>query len=173
MTGTTISRTRTDQVREATKRHIVGVLSDTTNNGAASGKSPAKVDGSDETHVSMMIEDLQRGLNRQLESIKLDMSACKQEQYQAHCRGMMKIPKSTRDMSIREFNQKYNCDLLDLLQNVRANAFENTAEDAAKNVPVAMCGKRDRLETPIPFRGNRPMQTPATIVRTVRRGEML
>ncbi|CAB9500301.1 expressed unknown protein [Seminavis robusta] len=158
------SRSRTEQLREATKRQIVGVLTDTTNN----RKSSTVVDGSDPTHVSLMIQDLQRDFDRRLDAIKSEMLACKQDQYQAHCKGVIKIPKPTRSMTVKEFNQKYNCSLLDLLQNVRAHASEGFA-----SIPAAVCGKRERLETPIPFRGNRTVQTPSTIIRTVRRGEIM
>ena len=173
-------RNRNEEVREATKRQIVGVLTDTTNSfgDALFGEKSAAVDGSDENHVSLMIEDLTRGLNRKIDAIKLEMMECKQEQHQTHFKAMMKIPKTTREMTVREFDQKYNCNLLDLLQYVRANAVSHdhivNREDTAsiKVVPATICGKRDRFETPAAFRGRRPVQTPAT-VRTVRRGEMV
>ena len=180
------SRTRTERFRDVAHRHI-GVLMDATNTNtaaAAGAEDDTKeaaattttiVDGTNEDHISMMIEDLQKGLHRRLDGIKTDMLTCKQDQLQAHYSGMMKIPKSTREMTIAEFNEKYNCNLLDLLKTTRMNTLPSTVgnADVARKMPPPVCGKRDRLETPAPHRGNRPMQTPATIVRTVRRGEML
>ena len=119
----------------------------------------------------MLVEDLQKGLTRQLDNIKTDMLTCQQEQLQAHYSGMMKIPKMTREMTIADFNQKYNCNLLEVLQSARSN---NAGAGVAKAMPVASCGKRERgLQTPAPYRGNRPMMTPTTAVRTVRKGEVL
>ena len=158
------TRTRAEQY----KRQLVGVLMDTTNTSVSgTTKSVGVVDGTDKSHVSMMVEDLRNGLNKRLDAIKTDMLTCKQEQYQAHCAGMMKIPKATREMTIKEFNAKYNCNLLELLQTVKSHA----TGPVDKDVPAPLCGKRDRFETPAHHRG-RPMQTPAT-VRTVRRGEQM
>ena len=176
-------RTRTERLREATKKNIVGVLMDATNNSSTTNEnsnssssmtkptttnSAAVVDGSNETHIFMLVEDLQKGLTRQVDNIKTDMMTCQQEQLQAHYSGLMKIPKMTREMTIADFNQKYNCNLLEVLQSVRNNAAVGLAK------PVASCGKRERgLQTPAPYRGNRPMMTPNTAVRTVRKGEVL
>lgn len=164
------TRTRAEQY----KRQIVGVLMDTTNNtvDASGTKSVGVVDGTDKTHVSMMIEDLKNGLNKKLDGIKTDMLTCKQDQYQAYCSGMMKIPKATREMTINEFNAKYKTNLLELLQTAKSNAMSITSTTAKDTFPAPMCGKRDRFETPAPNRG-RPMQTPGTIARTVRRGEQM
>ena len=158
------SRVRAEQY----KRQIVGVLMDSTNSSVSSAsKTVGVVDGTDKNHVSMMIEDLKNGLNKKLDAIRTDMLTCKQDQYQAHCSGMMKIPKGIREMSIKDFNAKYNCNLLEMLQTAKINA----TGQAARDFPAPVCGKRDRFETPAPHRG-RPMQTPGTI-RTVRRGEQM
>jgi hypothetical protein len=113
-----------------------------------------------------MIQDLQKGLDRHLESIKADIATWKQEQLQAHYSGMMKIPKATRQMTVKEFNEKYNCNLLGLLKNVRSDCL-------MKKPPN--CGtKRERaLQTPAPTKGRLPMQTPGGTLRTVRKGEMM
>jgi hypothetical protein len=160
-------------VREATLRNTVGVLTDSTNS------CGADVDGSNETHVSALIEDLKKGLDRNLKSIREEMERCKHEQLNAHGTGMMKIPKYIKEMSIHDFNQKHACDLLDLLKNARANASSHSQninnEDAAltKSVPAGMCGKRDRgYGTPIVSRGGQRVKTPATI-RTVPRGQQV
>ena len=124
----------------------------------------------------MLVEDLQKALRRQLDNIKMDMTMCKQEQLQAFSSGMMKISNMTREMTIADFNQKYNCNLLDVLQSVRQNhTMESSAMvGATTSVPAASCGKRERgLQTPAPYRGNRPMMTPTTAMRTVRKGEIL
>lgn len=154
-------------------RQIVGVLTDTTNSAPTT-----KVDGTNEHHISMMIQDLENGFKKQLAAIETDMLTCKQEQLEAHNRGMMKIPKGIKEMTIKEFNQKYGCNLIELLQTAKSNALRTTSADAAMGATMKMqapmCGKRDRVfETPAPNRGNRPMQTPGGTMRTVRRGEKL
>jgi len=177
---------RAEQFRETAKRTIIGgVFVDATNTTATTEgvtgdtKNPAAlVDGTNESHISMVIEDLEKGFEKKLDGIKTEMMECKNEQLQAHYSGMMKIPKSTREMTIQEFNDKYNSNLLDLLRMTRSASIGNTSPSVstgvvARKVPAPMCGKRDRFETPAPYRANRPMQTPATVVRTVRRGEMM
>lgn len=162
---------------EKLKQQIVGVFKDKTNSG---GDPSYAVDGSNENHVSMLIADLTKGFDKQLESIKARMLHCKQELRETHNTAMMKIPNATKAMTVREFNQRYDCDILDFLQKARANALSSdfnksiNNEDAAptKTAPAGMCGKRDRFETPMASRGSRRAQTPAT-VRTVRRGEMV
>ena len=164
---------RTERHREATKRQIMGVLMDSTNNGVAESSSPATGKGNDsnissgeKNRVNLMIQDLQKGFDRHLESIKADIATWKQEQLQAHYSGMMKIPKATRQMTVKEFNEKYNCNLLDLLKNVRS--------DCLMKKPPACGTKRERaLQTPAPTKGRLPMQTPGGTLRTVRKGEMM
>jgi hypothetical protein len=165
---------------EKVKQQIVGVLKDTTNTLGDPLFEGGAVDGSNEDHVTMLIADLTKGFNKHLESIKAKKQHCKQEQLETHNKAMLKIPNATKAMSVREFNQKYNCNILDLLQSSRANALSGDfnmsfkKEDAAPTMtaPAGICGKRDRFETPIAPRGSRRAQTPAT-VRTVRRGEMV
>lgn len=151
----------------------MGALMDTTNNeaktsSAISSSSSLKSNNmeiTDDHRVSLMIEDLQKGLDRQLEAIQTDLATWKQEQLQAHHSGMMRIPKATRQMTVQEFNEKYHCTLLDLLKNVRIN-------EASQKPPI--CGKRERaLQTPAPSKGRLPMQTPGGTIRTVQRGELM
>lgn len=139
----------------------------------------ATVDGTNRNHVSMMIQDLERGLTKQLAAIETDMLTCKQEQLEAHNKGMMKIPKGVREMTVQDFNKKYGCNLLELLHTAKSNVTGTASADTAmeatmKKMPAPMCGKRDRVfETPALNRGIRPMQTPGGTMRTVRRGEKL
>jgi hypothetical protein len=170
-----LTGTRTERFREATKRQIMGVLMDSTNgnNGVEPSSSSGKLkDMTNENRVSLMVQDLQKGLDRQLDGIKADVATWKQEQVQAHYSGMMKIPKATRQLTVKEFNEKYNCNLLDLLKNVGGNHSALSGHAFAK---PPICGtKRDRaLQTPAPTKGRLPMQTPGGTIRTVRKGEMM
>lgn len=155
--------TRTSR-RDAAKRHM-GVLEDSTNM-AVEGVN-GKMDSTSDD-VALLIQGLEKGLARQLEATKADVVTWKEEQLQAYKTGVIRINKNIRNMTVAEFNRSHNCNVLDLLKGVRANSN-------SKKIPAPMCGKRDRtgMETPAPYRGNRPMRTPATVLRTVRRGEML
>lgn len=129
--------------------------------------------------VSDLLEKMEKKLHLKLEETKTDLLTWKEEQLQAHRTGIMKIPKKIRQMTVAEFNQTYNCNILDLLLkgfHTTATTNNNNNQQKKNTIPPPMCGKRDRMgmmETPAPYRGNRPMRTPATAVRTVRRGEML
>jgi len=182
-------RPRTDRLREATKRQIVGVLTDTTNSTTAfspnsnNADSSVKqvptqnqIDGTNERHIQMLIEDMQNALNKQLASIKMISVECQQDQLQAYASALMKIPKTIRQLSVAEFNDKYKCNMLDILKTARSSTAITDKAPPAKTTAMtaAACGKRERgLETPAPYRNSRPMTTPTTAVRTVRKGEFL
>jgi hypothetical protein len=87
---------------------------------------------------------------------------------QAHYSGMMEFKDDTQNDHCRRFNEKYNYNLLDVLQTARLGGSSPT-KGGNNNLETQGnasrgCGKRDRgLETPA-LPANRPMMTPATAV---------
>lgn len=152
-----------DYRREAAKRRMQGNFNDDSSASMANEDSP--VDGSNPDHVRLLLEDLDAKFQTHLELLNADLFTLKNEQKSVHNTGMMKLPKSIRQMTIREFNQAHSCDILSLLK----------SKDGVQMMPTNGFKKRDRmpvLETPAPTKF-RAQQGPGTILRTVRRGEAI
>jgi hypothetical protein len=164
--------------RAVAKRQIMGAWMD-VNGESKTSSSPQEDDGEpivDAEHVQLLVEDLQTKLDQHIELLKTDLFTAKTEQHQSHSSGMMKLSKSVRQMTIREFNQTHSCNLLSLLkgndgvQREGGGVVTSISDDAA-----ASFKKRDRMavaETPAPTRRN-PAEDPGSALRTVRRGEAI
>jgi hypothetical protein len=145
--------------REATKRHIMGAWMDESSKNNNSTDDSA-FDGSNKAQVQLLIEDLQATFEKQMELMKTDVLSAKNEQVQVHRMSIVKLPKSVRQMTIREFNQAHDCNLLSMLKG--KDGFVSQ-EGSKKRVHMAVAA------TPAPRARNQ--QCPATNSRTVRRGE--
>jgi hypothetical protein len=191
--------------RTATKRQILGNF--TSKSGAAgesststsmsSSSSSSKMDGSNADHIRSMIEGLQEKHDQMIAFLKSDLDDCKLEQEEVLSTGLIKLPKSVRNMSVKDFNLQHSCDLLSLLKskdgvvlagtvigaaaavsnnnNINNNNYSNDqhqkAGQVANNKKDAATKKKRCFETPAPrMRGAHP---PRTILRTARRGEGL
>jgi hypothetical protein len=154
----------------ATKRQILGNFSRQTN-------SPLPLDGNNPDHVKMMINDLDEKYKQIVHSLQSELENHKMEQEETQSTGLIKLPKAVRNMTVKEFNMQYSCDLLALLKSkdgvqtlIKPNATSvaSVTEDAAGK-------KRDyqhaAMETPAPIL--RRQNVVATAVRTARRGEGL
>ena len=156
-----------DYRREAAKRRMKGNFKEESSASANIDDSP--VDGSNPDHVRLLVEDLDAKFQTHLELLSADLFTSKNEQKSVYNTGMMKLPKSIRQMTIREFNQVHSCDLLSILK---------SKDGVQKMAPAAADGfkKRDRmppvLETPAPTKF-RAQQAPGTLLRTARRGEAI
>jgi hypothetical protein len=154
-----------DHRREAAKRRIMGTFMEEPSNSNTNSANQATVDGSNPDHVRLMIEDLDTKFQQHLELLNADLFRLKKDQKQVHSTGMMKLPKPVRQMTIREFNQMYSCNILSVLKSkdgvkqvARENSFQNR-----ERMPV--------LKTPAPMRAR--TQAPGTILRTARKGEAI
>lgn len=145
--------------REATKRHIMGAWMDESKNSASSTDDSA-FDGSNKGQVQLLIEDLQATFEKNVELMKTDLLSAKNEQVQVHRMAIVKLSKPVRQMTIREFNQAHNCNLLSML---KGNDGVVSQEGSKKRDHTAVAA------TPAPRARNQ--QCPASISRTVRRGE--
>ena len=164
-----------DARREAAKRRMKGNFIDDPSASASNnndGDSP--VDGSNPDHVRLLVEDLDAKFRTHLELLNADLFSLKNEQKSIHNTGMMKLPRSIRQMTVREFNLVNSCDLLSILKSKDGvqMASVGTAGAAAANAGFK---KRDRmpvLETPAPTKF-RAQNAPGTVLRTVRKGEAI
>lgn len=158
-----MSPSRTERRQDAAKRQIMGVLHDSNkpiDRASASTLKPSKfvldanLNGAKPEHIQLLVDDLKKEmLDRQKSFLTAEAQTGKQEQHHAYCTGMLKISKSLKKMTVRDFNKAHNCNLLELL--------------------TANVGKKRPLkatETPAPAMRGKAAATPT---RTVARGEAL
>jgi hypothetical protein len=154
------------QWRSATKRQILGGFSNNQTN------SPVPVDGSNPQHVQMMIKDLEQKYNQMVVSLRTGLEDYHVESEAARSTGLMKIPTAVRNMTVKDFNKKYSCDLLSLLKSkdgVRVS--DKKPRSASEHAGQKRDYQHSVMQTPAPrIRGQ---EIPATAVRTARRGEGL
>ncbi|KAL3914871.1 MAG: hypothetical protein SGILL_005907, partial [Bacillariaceae sp.] len=163
--------------RTATKRQILGNFHNNHHS-----NSPVALDGSNPQHIKMMIKDLQQKYDQIVVALKSELENSKMEAEEAQSTGIIKLPKAVRNMTVKDFNRQYSCDLLSLLKSkdgVRVSSSKNSATTSGGSSAAASAAagqKRDYqhsvMETPAPrHRGQDDI--PATAVRTARRGEEL
>jgi hypothetical protein len=107
-------------------------------------------------YITVQLESLKLKLESKLAGIKMDAENEKSTLKQVYGAAMVKLPRSVKSMRVGEFNALYKCDLVTVVEGMRA---------AGK--------KRERLETPsqkTTSASRVPLMTPS---RTVRRGEVL
>ena len=122
--------------RTATKRQILGNFTSSKSGGEQSSSSMAsstsrRMDGSNADHIRSMIEGLQEKHDQMIAFLKSDLEDCKLEQEEVLSTGFIKLPKSVRNMSIKDFNQQHSCDLLSLLKSKDGVVLAGTAAAAA------------------------------------------
>lgn len=121
--------------RTATKRQILGNFTSSKSGGEQSSSSMAsstsrRMDGSNADHIRSMIEGLQEKHDQMIAFLKSDLEDCKLEQEEVLSTGLIKLPKSVRNMSIKDFNQQHSCDLLSLLKSKDGVVLAGTAAAA-------------------------------------------
>jgi hypothetical protein len=112
--------------------------------------------GSSMEYITLQLDSLKIKLESKLAAIKMDAENEKSTLKQVYGAAMVKLPRSIKSMRVGEFNALYKCDLVAVVEDMRA---------AGK--------KRERLETPsqqTTSASRVPLMTPS---RTVRRGEVL
>jgi hypothetical protein len=187
--------------RTATKRQILGNFTSKSGESSSTSSSSLKMDGSNADHIRSMIEGLQEKHDQMIAFLKSDLDDCKLEQEEVLSTGLIKLPKSVRNMSIKDFNQQYSCDLLSLLKSkdgvvlagaavsnnnhINNNNKDHLAGQVGAAAHAAGVGnnnnnnnnskdatkKKRCFETPAPRM--RGAHPPRTTIRTARRGEGL
>ena len=146
---------------DANKRQIMGVLSDVSNSNSSSSNSSSSVNLRKKDHLVAFLQDAHDQLETEKDKLTNETNKAKQELKQIHVAGMLKLAKSIKKMTIREFNQQYNCNLL---EDVFAPG-STVPSNAKKRI-------RNELETPVAKKINLN-QVPNTLTRTIHRGEAL
>lgn len=160
-----MSPSRSERRRDATKRQIMGALDD--NSSLASNK-PAEflvkdLDGSNAAQVKLLLQDLRDKVLQQQQVLSSEAQTGKKEQLGTHLCGMMKLSTKIKKMTVAEFNEKYKCNLLQLVTSHIGTAGTKRMRPTDNN--------KD-LETPAPtkFACGKAQATPS---RTVARGEAI
>jgi hypothetical protein len=145
----------------ATKRQIMGAWRDEDNHN--NNTSSQEIDGSNADHVKLLLEDLDTNYDQVIALLNADLVDTKLQQEEALSTGLMKLPKSIRQLSVREFNQNHNCDILAILKG-KDGVFQSKKRDFNMAAVAA--------QTPAPRARNNPT-APNSVLRTARKGEGL
>lgn len=155
--------------RDAAASRIMKVLGDDTNvnssgsnNSSSNAKAKEALQPEQEwtrDHLSLVLQDLEESLNDRLSLLASETSKAKDAQKQVHVKSMVKIRKQVRGMSVRQFNETYGCDLLQLLK------MPTSSSANKKRI------RPEALATPAPSRQGKAV--PMTASRTVKRGEAI
>mmetsp|Transcript_23474 Transcript_23474/g.29578 ORF Transcript_23474/g.29578 Transcript_23474/m.29578 type:complete len:320 (+) Transcript_23474:154-1113(+) len=157
---------------------------------------PKDLDCTSPDSVNTLLKDIEREVKNRQEDMAIKCCEAIKKQHEAYFLRGMKIEKSVKKMTIREFNEKFMKGL-----SVSDNSDKETKEDVgglvgcadiitmmksiANSSSVPILGKKRfrndahgygkmDLETPVrPLRAGNSVRTPATILRTAKRGETL
>lgn len=75
-------------------------------------------DGTNAKHIRNIIDDIETEISSRIEKIQHDSETMKNRLEQEKAIRLVKLSKSTRGMTITEFNEKYSVDILSLLLNL-------------------------------------------------------
>lgn len=148
---------RSQQWHSAAKRHILRGWND----------EQATVDGSNPDHVKLLQKDLQAKFHHIVENLKADAEDAKLQQEEALSMGLVRLPSAIRQMTVKEFNETHQCDLLSLLKSkdgvlLSRNSQHSIGKKREHHMTVAA--------TPAPRTRNLG-DAPMSVSRTVRKGE--
>jgi len=148
---------------------------------------PSDLDGSDAPTIRLLQEDISHEVKKRQDSIAFLADQATSAQQQVASVHKMKIQKSVRSMTVRDFDAKFGCDILAEVRKAMASGGEGVGVPFAATVGE----KRDRpgfakaplskgdtagamdLVTPAPKGGDIVSHAPGTSLRTVRRGEAI
>ena len=150
---------RSQQWHSATKRHILRGWND----------EQATVDGTNPEHVKLLQKDLQTKFNQIVENLKADAEDAKLQQEEALSMGLVRLPIAIRQMTVKEFNEAHQCDLLSLLKTKDGVVL-------SKNSQYTTGKKREHymtVEATPAHRIRKQGEAPMSVLRTVRKGEGL
>ena len=150
---------RSQQWHSATKRHILRGWND----------DQANVDGTNPEHVKLLQKDLQTKFHQIVENLKADAEDAKLQQEEALSMGLVRLPTAIRQMTVKEFNETHQCDLLSLLKSKDGVVL-------SKNLACNTGKKREHymtVEATPAHRIRKQGEAPMSVSRTVRKGEGL
>lgn len=188
--------TRTSERRLANKRTILSALDENstldptfqTNFHAPNGhhSSPPSfpipdLDYTQLKNIQLLITDLEREIDSRKESLDIQKVNMIKRQQEVFFVNMVKISKSIKKMTIREFNSAHNTNIVELMKNSMMGDIVSAATMGAKkrvrsngsSQNANSCSSsRLPMETPVrQIASVGGIRTPGTILRTVRKGE--
>lgn len=189
--------TRTSERRLANKRTILSALDENstldptfqTNFHAPNGhhSSPPSflipdLDYTQLKNIQLLISDLEREIDSRKESLDIQKVNMLKRQQEVFFVNMVKISKSIKKMTIREFNSAHNTNIVDIMKNSMMGDTVSAARMGAKkrvrsngtsqNANSSTSNSRLPMETPVrQISSVGGIRTPGTILRTVRKGE--
>jgi hypothetical protein len=137
--------------QSSTKRQILGLASNSNNN----------FDGSNHGQVASLIQDLQAKCDSLRQILKTELYQHKNLQEETLSTGLVKLPKSIKQMTVKEFNESHHCDILALLK-AHDGVIPKKVNQKKRDYTSAVA------ETPA-YRPRNPGTN--TIVRTAAKGE--
>jgi len=126
--------------------------------------------------VKILLQDLKKEMRRCQESLSIKASMALKDQQQVYFLESMKLPRCIKNMTIKDFNEKHfteggdiGKEIDDIAKNGNDAKTRYHAQNMVDNVTTIM-----GLETPArTFQSRMELCTPATVIRTVKRGEAL
>jgi hypothetical protein len=189
--------TRTSERRLANKRTILSALDENSSldptfqkdfhaNGRPPHSSPSScfpvpdLDYTQLKNIQLLLADLEHEIDSRKESLDIQKVNMLKRQQEVYFVNMVKIAKSIKKMTIREFNSTHNTNIVEIMKNSMIGDTISAAAMGAKK-RVRSNGKshnahnssRLPMETPVRqiASSSGGIRTPGTILRTVRKGE--
>lgn len=197
--------TRTSERRLANKRTILSALDENSSlddptfhhtkfhsNGHQYNSSPPSsfpipdLDYTQLKNIELLLNDLEREIDSRKESLDIQKVNMLKRQQEVYFVNMVKIAKSIKKMTIREFNTAHNTNIVDVMKRsmIGDNVSTTAAMGAKKRVRsngssnnnsssncISSSSSRLPMETPVRQIATGGIRTPGTILRTVRKGE--
>lgn len=154
-----------------------------TNNGNISRpfQVPKDFDCTNPGSIDVLLQDIEKETKRLQDNVAINCCEAIKRQHEAYFLRGMKIEKSIKKMKIGDFNAKYmkseEIGIVALMKSLMndSDAVIGPSVVGKKRIRDGLSGlERMDLETPMrPLRTAGHFRTPATILRTARKGEML
>jgi len=194
--------TRTSERRLANKRTILSALDENSslddptfhhtkfhsNGHQYNSSSPSSfpipdLDYTQLKNIELLLTDLEREIDSRKESLDIQKVNMLKRQQEVYFVNMVKIAKSIKKMTIRDFNAAHNTNIVNVMKKsmigdnasavvamgakkrVRSNGTSNNNSSSSSN------SSRLPMETPVRQIATGGIRTPGTILRTVRKGE--
>jgi len=132
-------------------------------------------DGTSSGSMAILLQDLENDVKNCQENLSIKANIAMEDQQQLYFLESMKLPRSVKNMTIQEFNEKYfveGDDIVQQLENIANYSGGRNKRGRTANQDIVSDTTVMKLETPARLAGME-LRTPATLTRTVKRGEFL
>lgn len=152
-------------------------------------KIPSNFDGTSKESVELLLEDLEKEVKQMQSNLSLLEFQANKELQEIYFLRTLKLERNIRNMTVRDFNEKYlnGESLIQMVKGfcqVDGSTSAATVQRSSQYACVTSINKNDNhrpenqgrmeMETPARNVSNwKVMRTPATILRTARKGESI